>query len=338
MNCARRLTRVAIPCALLLALPACAAQSAFDPAGPAADALRDLGWFVLITFLVTTGVMWVLIGWIATRRRGTLAHHAPADEGGGINWILIGGFGIPAAVLATIFVVTLGSMSAFPIDHHDPEPELEVVGRQWWFGVEYLIGGTHQRVKTTTEIHIPVGRPIDIALETRDVIHSFWVPQLHGKVDLVPGITNRIRIQADRPGIYRGECAEYCGAQHAHMMLYVIAEPQAQFDAWLAAQRLPAAAPTSPDALRGKEHFERMACSFCHTIKGTPALGTVGPDLTHLASRRTIAGGMLPNDTANLSAWITHAQSLKPGAQMPDMTQFTGEHLHEIVAYLQSLK
>jgi cytochrome c oxidase subunit 2 len=330
--------RIALAVAAVLLVAACGAQSTFAPAGPAAERLRDLGWMIIVTFLAATAVVWVLLVWIVFRRRGSLAEHAPVDQGGGINWILVGGIAVPATVLAIIFVATLGTMSAFPIDHHQRAPEIRVIGHQWWFQIEYVIGGHHQRIASATEIHIPLGRPVDIALQTRDVIHSFWVPQLHGKVDLVPGFTNHITIQADRPGTYRGECAEYCGAQHAHMILFVIAEPEEQFQKWLAAQRQPAVRPSSPSEARGKERFEQMACAFCHTVRGTPAFGSVGPDLTHLASRSTLAGGMLANNTANLHAWVTHAQSLKPGAQMPDMTQFTGEHLHEIVAYLQSLK
>jgi cytochrome c oxidase subunit II len=164
------------------------------------------------------------------------------------------------------------------------------------------------------------------------------VPQLHGKVDLVPGMVNHIRLQADAPGVYRGECAEYCGVQHAHMILYVIAEPDDRFDAWLAAQRQPATTPASDAATRGKRHFETRACALCHTVRGTPALGSVGPDLTHVASRGTIAGGMLPNHIANLHAWATHAQSLKPGAQMPDIAQFRGDELHDLVEYLRTLR
>jgi cytochrome c oxidase subunit 2 len=323
-----------------VAAAACGAQSTFQPGGPAARSLSHLGWFVLITFLITTAVMWILIGWVGYRRRGTLSEHAPVDvdTNGGFSWILIGGIAVPAAVLAVIFVVTLKNMSAFPLHHAEGDPQIRVVGHQWWFEVEYLMGGLPQRVKTSTEIHIPVGHPIDIALETRDVIHSFWVPQLHGKVDLMPGMVNHVRLQADQPGVYRGECAEYCGMQHAHMILYVIAEPEEQFAAWLEGQRQPAAVPASDAAIRGRHQFETRACALCHTVRGTPALGSVGPDLTHVASRGTIAGGMLPNNIANLHAWATHAQSLKPGAQMPDITQFSGEELHQLVEYLRSLR
>jgi cytochrome c oxidase subunit II len=334
----RRILRAVVIAVLASLHVSCGDRSIFDPASPGARLLSWLGWFVLITFLVTTAVMWVLIVVVARRRRGTLAEHAPPDAEGGLHWVLIGGFAIPAAVLATIFVLTLQTMSALPVHAPHGAPDIVVRGQRWWFEVQYRIGSHEQWVTTATEIHVPVGEPVQIALESRDVIHSFWVPELHGKVDLVPGMTNHIRLQADVPGRFGGQCAEFCGKQHAKMRLAVVAEPREQFDRWLAAQRQPAALPSSPSALRGRELFERGACALCHTVRGTPALGTVGPDLTHLAGRETIAGGSLANTTANLHAWIVHAQSLKPGAQMPDLTSYTGAQLHDLVAYMQDLR
>jgi cytochrome c oxidase subunit 2 len=193
-------------------------------------------------------------------------------------------------------------------------------------------------VTTANEIHIPAGRAIDIDLASSDVIHSFWVPELHGKVDLIPGMTNRIRVEADHPGTYRGQCAEFCGAQHAHMILLVIAETPEKFEQWLAEQRQPAATPATEQHVLGQQLFESRPCLLCNTIRGTLANGRVGPDLTHLGSRRMIAANMLENNTANLAAWVTHARSLKPGTVMPDVTQFDGEELQSIVGYLQHLR
>ncbi|HEX6212647.1 MAG TPA: cytochrome c oxidase subunit II [Methylomirabilota bacterium] len=306
--------------------------------GPAGERLARLGWPVLITFLIVTAVMWGLLFWVAVRRRGTLAEHAPPDTGGGLGWVLVGGFAIPVVILAVFFVMTLRSLAAFPMPRHADDPEIRVTGLRWWWDVEYLGMPVHLQVRSPNEIHIPVGRPVDIALESHDVIHSFWVPRLHGKVDLVPGMTNRIRVQADRPGIYRGRCAEYCGLQHAHMLFDVIAHPEDEFREWLAAQRQPARTPGSPSAREGQRLFMASACVLCHTVRGTPAQGRVGPELTHLASRRRIAGGMLWNRRADLQAWVTHAQSLKPGAQMPDLAHFTGDELNALVDYLQSLE
>jgi cytochrome c oxidase subunit 2 len=316
----------------------CGGRSIFNPAGPAARSLSRLGWLVLGTFVITTIVMWLLIGYVACRRRGSLAEHEPPDVEGGIRWILIGGFAIPAVVLSIVFVATLQSMAAFPMEHADGDLQIHVWGHRWWFEAQYRTGRLDQWVTTATDIHIPVGHPVDIALESRDVIHAFWVPQLHGKVDLIPGMTNHIRIQADAPGRYDGQCAEFCGKQHASMRIHVIAEPFDAFQMWLEGQRRPAAVPETDETRHGQQLVNETACALCHTVRGTFALGTVGPDLTHVASRTTIAGGTFDNNIANLHAWITHAQSLKPGAEMPDLTQYKGRDLHDMVAYLRMLR
>jgi cytochrome c oxidase subunit 2 len=313
----------------------------FDPGGPAARILAALGWPVLAGFAAVSVVMWGLLAWVAWRRTGSFDTHAPADDAGDARWILIGGFAIPALAFAATFVATLRTMEAFPMhDHagaHAPA-EVRVVGHQWWWEVQYRIGATEQWVTTANEIHIPAGRPVDVDLETDDVIHSLWVPRLHGKVDLIPGQVNQIRLEADRPGRYTGECAELCGMQHAHMRLLVIADQPADFDAWLAAQRAPARPPAGADARRGLELFTTHACALCHTIRGTDAKARVGPDLTHLASRSTLAAGSFPNDLATLHAWVVDAPSLKPGVRMPALTQFQGPELRALVAYLHGLE
>lgn len=325
-------------------------QDYLHTAGPAARGLAALGWFTLVVFSAATVVVWALIAWVSVRRSGTLDEHAPIDVNGGQRWILIGGFAIPVAVLAIVFISMLQTLKAYPmacLDASTPGsdsvcvvgvPRIRVMGQQWWFEAQYLFDPPAGDFTAPTEIHIPVGRPVDIELETRDVIHSFWIPKLHGKVDLVPGLVNRIRIQADRPGLYQGECGEYCGAQHAHMRLQVVAQQPDEFEAWLQGQRATSAEPQSAEATAGREIFERSPCVACHTVRGTVAHGQVGPDLTHVASRSYIAGGMLVNNTANLEAWVTHAQSLKPGSRMPDITAFTGRQLRALVAYLQTLK
>jgi cytochrome c oxidase subunit 2 len=334
--------------ALLLLLAAAALASAcggpqpiMGPAGPAARDIAHLGWFVLITFGAVTVVMWILIFWVGLRRTGTLDEHAPWDAPGARRWIHWGGITVPIVILGVIFVDTLVVLGRFPHEAThaiDVPPQITIVGHQWWWEVQYQIGDTHEHVVGANEVHIPAGRPIDIALVTRDVIHSFWVPQLHGKVDLIPGQVNQIRIQADRPGVYRGECAEYCGPQHAHMILLVKAESQADFDAWLGRERQPAGPPADALAARGQQVFLDGPCITCHTVRGTRAQGLVGPDLTHLASRDGIAANAYPNTTAYLEAWVTHAQSLKPYAQMPNITAFTGDDLRALVTYLRGLK
>lgn len=342
--------------ALAFVFAACKAeQNILAPRGPAASRLANLGGPVLIAFCIVALIMFVLILWVALRRRGTLAEHAPADEGGGERWILIGGFAIPTAILAVIFVATLQTMAAFPLQNHAPtpvethQPDIIVTAQQWWWHAEYVgealcrpLGSADPslpyRVTTANELHIPVGLPVEIALRSTDVIHSFWVPQLHGKVDVVPGQENRIRLVASQPGRYRGECAEFCGEEHARMALFIVADRPEEFSRWVAHEREPAAEPANTLQARGRDLFEARACVLCHTIRGTGAKGTIGPDLTHIAGRRTLASGYYPNNDAYLSAWVTHAQSLKPGAEMPDLTVFNGDELRALVQYLRHLR
>ncbi|MGC4080806.1 MAG: c-type cytochrome [Vicinamibacterales bacterium] len=175
-------------------------------------------------------------------------------------------------------------------------------------------------------------------MQSKDVIHSFWIPRLHGKVDMIPGIVNRIRIQADTAGVYRGECAEYCGPQHAHMVLLVVAQTPDEYRTWVDAQARPAAEPPDAQAVEGRRVFLGRQCVVCHTIRGTEARGLVGPDLTHAGSRRGIAANLLPNDTASVSTWVAHAQSVKPYARMPDMTGLTASDVRAVAAYLLALQ
>lgn len=346
----------------LLPLAGCSApQNYMFTGGRAARELAEIGWPVLVGLSLVTVVTWAIIWWVAYRRPGSFDWHAPPDAGGGQNWILIGGVAVPVAVLATMFIATLGTLSNFPMAHAaTAEPDIRVIGKLWWFDAQYLPGGSicgedvaslgrhpasggqgqsaNLIVHSPSEIHIPVGVPVEIELETRDVIHSFWVPKLHGKVDLVPGLKNRIRIQADEPGQYEGECGEYCGVQHAHMRLVVVAESPGDYLQWLQRMRQPAAPVSDPQLVLGREVFERSACAMCHVIRGTAAHGEIGPELTHVGSRLRIAGATLPNNTANMEAWVTDAQSLKPGVVMPSLRAYSGPELRALVAYLESLK
>ena len=328
--------------ALLALLGGCASEyDALSPAGPAARKLADLGWPMLLFFVVTSAVMWGLLLWVAIRRSGTLAEHASPHASGGQRWVAIGGFVIPGIAFGAVFFATLRTMAAFPVDHahagHRGEPEIRVIGHQWWWEVQYPSPHLPDFFGTANEIHIPAGRPVDLELISTDVIHSLWAPKLHGKVDLVPGMRNSIRLHADAPGTYFGACAEFCGLQHTHMRFRIVADPPEQYDRWRAAQRRPAAEPDSAEARRGRELFLAGACVLCHTVRGTAARGTVGPDLTHFAGRETI-GTWLPRDLANLHAWVVNAPSLKPGTQMPALTQYTGQELHDLVAFLNTLK
>lgn len=329
--------------AVAMALASCSGvQPMLAPGGPQGREIAHLNWFILITFCAVVVVMWVLIAWAVVRGRGTLAEHAPHDAPSDKRWIFAGGFLVPFVILTTIFVLTLKTMAAFPMgdnEIHAGPPMITVTGHQWWWEIEYHFGANEdEHFVTANELHLPTGRPIDIRLQTRDVIHSFWVPRLHGKVDLVPGYDNRIRIQVDQPGFYRGQCGEYCGPQHTHMILLVKAESPADFDTWLASMRRPAQPPSSTMARQGQQVFMNSACVLCHTIRGTDAHGLVGPDLTHLASRQMIAANSYPNGVGYLAGWVTHAQTMKPDAQMPNVTAFSGDDLRALVAYLEELK
>lgn len=314
-------------------------QRILSPAGPAAGNIASLGWFILLLSLGVLIVMWALIGMVLTRRRGNLTEHAPADTGGGQRWVFFGGFAFPALVLAAMFFYGLDSMAEFPLNHGTKTPpQILIIGHQWWWEVHYLYGPVHDHFITANEIHIPARTTVDIDLQSADVIHSFWVPALHGKVDMMPGMTNRIEVKADSPGILRGQCAVYCGDEHPRMVLLVVAQEPADFERWLAASRQAAAPPATPELAAGQNAFMSASCSLCHTIDGTLAHGRVGPNLTHIGSRKMIAANWLDNDTANLTAWVTNARSLKPAVVMPDVTSFTGDQLRQLVAYLQSLK
>lgn len=318
------------------------AQTSLYSAGPAAHRIAVLQWGMIVLFCVISIITWAIIGWAAVRRRGNYAEHAPIDEGGGHGWITIGGLIIPFIVLFVLFVLGLRLLASFPIheasERHNLSPNIEIIGHQWWWEVRYLSKQPDQIFTTANEIHIPTNTPITLKLVSHDVIHSFWIPALHGKVDLIPGHTNYVRIEASRAGAYEGQCAEYCGAQHAHMRLLLIAQPPDEYQAWLHGQLAPGKIPTTQEAMEGEKVFLNGPCTLCHTIRGTIAGGTVGPDLTHFGSRKMLGSDSFPNNNAYLESWITHAQSFKPEAQMPDLTQFSGVQLRDLVAYIRQLQ
>lgn len=352
-NSLRRLRAAAVKmllgaCALPLA--GCdMVQSTFHTAGPAAVHIAVLAWFEVILFLVITAIMWALIGYAFYRRRGSLATHEPISATGGEMWIAIGGLGIPLVVLSVLFVWGLGLLASFPIHGMQGgmsqaqmarmmKPEIRIIGHQWWWEIQYLNDDPSLQFTTANELHLPVGRPVNIEVETRDVMHSFWIPALHGKVDLIPSQANYIRLEASRTGEFTGLCAEYCGDEHALMRLLAVVQQPADYEAWKQAQLKPGAEPTTPQAIAGKQIFLGAPCALCHTVRGTSAGGTVAPDLTHIGSRKMIASDVYPNNNAWLEAWIIHAQSLKPDCLMPNLTQFTGPQLQDLVAYLRQLQ
>jgi cytochrome c oxidase subunit 2 len=218
------------------------------------------------------------------------------------------------------------------------KPDILIVGHQWWWEVHYLNTDPGQQVTTANEIHIPAHRAVNIELRSADVMHSFWVPSLHGKVDLVPGHPNFIRIEASEVGDFIGQCAEFCGMQHANMHILVVAQEPAAFDEWLSNQRKPGAPPVTSEAVMGQQAFLAGPCVKCHTVRGAPASGRFGPDLTHIGSRKYIGANSFPNNNAYLEAWVTDAQSLKPGCKMPIITQYDGLQLRHLVTYLSQLR
>ena len=333
----------------LIALAGCTTESTFNAHGPAARSIGHLSLLMTILFSITTIVMWVLLWYAFYRRRGSLSEHEPINVAGGERWIAIGGITIPLIVFIVLFILGLGLLRAFPIhgmhshaQHQQMvksmKPDILITGHQWWWQIQYLNDDVSQQFTTANELHIPVGRPVNIEVATADVMHSFWIPALHGKVDLIPGMANYIRIEASEPGTYTGQCAEYCGAEHARMRLVAIAEPEAAFETWKQQQLQPSKPPTDAIAQKGMQVFLNGPCSMCHTVRGTIAGGSVAPDLTHIGSRKYIAANSYQNNDAYLESWVTHAQGLKPGAQMPNLTQFTGEQLHELVVYLRQLQ
>jgi cytochrome c oxidase subunit II len=305
-------------------------------ASDAADRTAWLGWFmVILSAVVLAVVLMVLVGALR-RNRGRDPKVVDLTDPGH-RFVVIGGALLPGLVLTALFVVGTVVLGIFPARER-PVYTVKVVGHQWWWEVEYLDADLSRRFTTANELHVPVGRPVQVLLTSADVIHSFWVPQLQGKLDLVPGDTNVLTLRPKRPGVYRGQCAEYCGLQHAHMALTVVADEPATFQQWLAAQRTPAQPPTDSLAALGAELFVGGPCALCHAVRGTLAQAHVAPDLTHFGSRLTIASGTLPNSLGNLEAWIANAQAIKPGVRMPPITQFTGRELRAIATYVAGLR
>jgi cytochrome c oxidase subunit 2 len=308
-------------------------MSMLDAAGFRAARTLDLWWLMLgIGLAVYLAVMLALVLSLLARPGGRLRLGEPAR-----NRLVVGG-GIvgPVLVLLVLIVADLRTLVVVAAPPAQPDLTLDVVGHQWWWEVRY----PDQRISTASEIHIPSGKTVLLHLSSVDVIHSFWVPRLAGKTDVMPGQTNTTWVQADAPGEYRGQCAEYCGIQHANMALMVFADPPDRFDAWVSEQQQPAMAPADPLSARGAQAFASLRCITCHALRygGTAAAGGgLGPDLTHLASRRTIAAGLLTNDPATLERWISDPSSLKQGTTMP-ATHADPETLHEVAMYLSSLK
>ena len=359
--------------ASLIADTATSRQSALVTAGPAADRIGELWNFMLVfggivSVLVFAGFAYALFRRLtgepppeadreADRRgelhndetggRGHEGEGRPRSERVGVRVMVGAGVVFPTIALGALLVFTLRTLSAVSLpsqsvasEDEPPAPGelvVEVTGMQYWWRVRYLDRDPTRVFETANELRIPVGRPVTVRLRSGDVIHSFWVPGLHGKMDLVPGRVNAIAIEANHEGTWRGQCAEFCGQQHAKMAFNVVAESAEEYERWAAGQRAPAAAPADSLGRANAEVFLASGCVLCHAVRGTTARGTVGPDLTHVTSRLSLAGGALPNTTGHLYGWVANPQALKPGSRMPAVDLDAGQ-LRAIVDYLRTLE
>ena len=307
-------------------------SNALDPQSPLARAIYDLGIvssvvFALIFIIVTSAITFSIF------RFGTRAGEPDPTQISGnrkveITWLII-----PFLIVIFLFIMTLSAMN-----RADPppaaSPDLVITGHQFWWQVDYPGSG----VITANEIHIPAGKPLSIQLESKDVLHEFWVPQLTRKMSNVPGQPNHIWLQADKPGTYIGQCSEFCGTEHAWMRILVIADEPAQFEEWQRAQLQPAQAPSTEVTVKGLAVFQASTCINCHAIRGVAGADLrVAPDLTHVGSRKQLASGMIDNTPANMRLWLKSPQHIKPGALMPDFT-LTDEQLDDLATYLSTLR
>jgi cytochrome c oxidase subunit II len=310
-------------------------QSALNPAGPQAAAMANLTWWFFGVCAVVYALVLAATLWAVVRRR------KPSDDAPEttvrLGWIV----GIATAVtVITLVVLTVSSVVAGRGLTSPSGPgaiTVDVIGHQWWWEFQYRDVSANEWVNSPNELHVPVGIPVVLKAMSRDVIHSFWVPNLHGKRDLVPGMVTHTWIQADTPGVYRGQCAEFCGHQHAHMAFLVVAEPMEDFQRWLQRQREGAPQPRTDAEKRGHDVFMKGPCVMCHTIRGTSAASRFGPDLTHVAGRQTIGAGTLPTTRGHLAGWIVNSQSIKPGNRMPPNIM-RGEDLQALLTYIETLK
>jgi cytochrome c oxidase subunit 2 len=317
-------------------------QTGLNPVGEGAARIEHnfalIFWITSTVYLLTMLVL-VIAVW---RRRYTLEtmpvpqETTPENDRFAIRAVA----GAMIATVLLLFVILIGSFKtshALGTMNAANAVEIEVIGHQWWWEVRYPNPESDKIVTTANEIHIPVGVPVRIHGTSTDVIHSFWAPNVQGKRDFMPGYENQIVMQVDKAGRWRGQCAEFCGLQHAHMSFFFVAEPQDTFKRWMARGSQSAVSPNNLQLQHGQQVFMSHACIMCHAIGGTTAGGRVGPDLTHLAGRTTIAAGELPNDADHLAKWIVNAQTYKPGSRMPP-NQLSKTDLNDLVAYLEALR
>jgi cytochrome c oxidase subunit 2 len=324
----------------LLTVAGCGgSQDTLAPHNHAATDIANLFWVMMAVafggLALITGLL--VFAWVRRGRRGFGADPDDPHPGEKPSWFVVVGLGVvfPLIVVVALFIVgdwAIVNVTQAPAAS-STAMTVDAVGHQWYW--EFRYPGT--KAVTADEMHIPVDTRINLVATTADVIHSFWVPELNRKIDTLPGQQNRILLYSNKVGVFRGQCAEFCGLQHAHMGMLVFVQPKAQFQAWLKKQAAPASAPATALGRRGEQVFLSGPCSSCHTIRGTPARGFVGPDLTHLASRTTLAGVTIPNSRGYLSRWVVDSQYFKPGNAMPNF-HLSGSQLQSLVSYLGGLK
>jgi cytochrome c oxidase subunit 2 len=306
--------------------------STLNPQGPHAARLADVWWFLLMSATVVFVVVMALFGYALLRstRPDRAESVMRLDHA---RFIIIGGAVIPTIIILIVFIVTMRALAWFSEPPEEPTVSIEVVGWMWWWEVRY----PNEGIVTANEVRIPAGEYVEIRTTAADVIHSVWPSELAGKIDSTPGEWKSIWLRADEPGIYRGQCAEYCGDQHTNMDFLVIAQPPEEFAAWVAARQQPLSSPASAAAERGQQVFHEAQCGFCHLIAGTEFVGVVGPALTDLAARQTLGSALVANDRATLAAWIIDPHQIKPGVKMPP-TFLNPEDLNALLDYLETLQ
>ncbi|MDB5396890.1 MAG: coxB [Rhodospirillales bacterium] len=315
-------------------------MSYLSGAGVKADPVVALTWGVLVISIAVVIIVSILLLAGIQRGRSRVAavdiELQQVERRGNALALVYWGTAISTVVLFGALVWTVAVLAAINAPHAKPMLTIEVTGLQWWWKVRYLSDDPSRTITTANEIHIPTGQPVRVRLIGADVIHSFWIPALTGKTDTIPGQTNVTWLEAQRPGVYRGQCTEYCGEQHAHMAAFVVADTPDVFQTWWNDQLRPAAQPTTAQEVQGQVEVQ-FRCGACHMVRGTDAGGSVAPDLTHLMSRKTIAAGTLDNTIANLAGWIANPQAIKPGTRMP-VLNLSGQEVSDITTYLQLLK
>jgi cytochrome c oxidase subunit II len=330
-------------CFGLLLISASPIQSALHAAGPQAARIERLWWLMFwVAVAVFVLVIAVLSGALGRSRQKSTNTPPPLLDTSAADRMATRVIGAAVAItVAILFVLLVDSVVAGKNETQSLVSKnpvsIQVVGYQWWWEITYPNTDASQTLVTANEIHIPVGVPVVINTAARDVIHSFWVPNLNGKRDLIPGYSTAFWIQADKPGVYRGQCAEFCGIQHAKMAFYLVAESNEDFQKWVQQQLQSAPEPDTDQKRRGREVFLSSQCVMCHTIRGTIAGSRLGPDLTHIASRTSLGAGTLPNNIGNLAAWIADPQGIKPGCRMPPNELPAGDQ-QALLAYLESLQ